>query len=73
MNVWTLGVANSVTMEQFWAWAKVYHVYSDIYEVMGAESSVKFEKDLCFELGKSMRRKFFLYVRTTSNIFTMIL
>ena len=50
----TLREANNETMEQFWAWTKLYSVGSGGYTVIGADRCKNFEKDLWFKIGKSM-------------------
>ena len=55
---WTLVETKDVTMEQFWAWAEVDYIYGSGDMFLGTYRWNYFEKEVWFELGKSMWRKY---------------
>ena len=56
-NVWTPGADKTVTMEHLWNWDKVDGRDAEGDPTSGAENCTYFEKELWFELGKSMWMK----------------
>ena len=45
-------------IEQFWTWEKLDGLDTDVDAYLGADRYIAFEKDIWFELGKSMRNKY---------------
>ena len=54
---WTLSATKYVTMEQLWTWTKIYGVEGSEDMYLLWYRCLDFEKYICFELGKSMRKK----------------
>ena len=54
---WTISKANYVTMEELWTWENLYGINTDGDAYLGMDKCIKFEKEIWFELGKSMWKK----------------
>ena len=55
-NEWNLRATKNATMKQFWVWSKSDGANSGGYAVTGEDFCIDFEKELLFEIVKSMRR-----------------
>ena len=70
-NQWMLGATKDVTMDKLWTWQKLDGVDGSGNMYLGQDRCLDFEKDIWFELGKSMwkknRRDFREYVKYIHN------
>ena len=54
---WKLDEAKYVTMEWLWTWEKLYGIDADRDYYLGEDRCIDFEKNIWFELGKSIWKK----------------
>ena len=54
---WTLGELAGLSVKNFWTWAKMDTTGYDGHVYLARKKCVKFERELCFDLGKCMWRK----------------
>ena len=55
-NQWTLGKVKDVTMKKFWTWTELYGLDIDRDSYSGAKRCIDSDKEIWFDLGKSMRK-----------------